>query len=68
MNDLETRRIWSQHDPQRKRLLEPGEKGRSPNQMASRMSRGEFNEDFGQGFQEEFVIGYCFAQQALTFF
>jgi hypothetical protein len=30
--------------------------------MASGLSRGEFNEDFGQGFQEEFGAGYCFAQ------
>jgi hypothetical protein len=30
--------------------------------MASWMSRREFNEDFGQGFQEEFGAGYCFAQ------
>jgi hypothetical protein len=36
------------------------------NQMASRLSRGEFNEDFGQGFQKEFEAGYCFAQQTPT--
>jgi hypothetical protein len=30
--------------------------------MASGLSRGEFNEDFGQGFQKEFEAGYCFAQ------
>jgi hypothetical protein len=36
--------------------------------MASGLSRGEFNEDFGQGFQKEFGTGYCFAQQALTKF
>jgi hypothetical protein len=28
------------------------------NQMASRLSRGEFNEDFGQGFQKEFEARY----------
>jgi hypothetical protein len=34
--------------------------------MASRLSIGEFNENFGQGFQEEFGTGYCFAQQTPT--
>jgi hypothetical protein len=37
-------------------------KERSSTQMASRMSIREFNEEFGQGFQEEFGVGYCFAQ------
>jgi hypothetical protein len=30
------------------------------------LSIGEFNENFGQGFQEEFGTGYCFAQQTPT--
>jgi hypothetical protein len=36
--------------------------------MASRLSRREFNGDFGQGFQKGFGTGYCFAQQALKKF
>jgi hypothetical protein len=30
--------------------------------MASRLSKREFNEDFGQGFQKGFGTGYCFGK------
>ena len=36
--------------------------------MASRLSRGEFNEDFGQGFQKEFEARYGLREQTVNHF
>jgi hypothetical protein len=36
--------------------------------MASRLSRGEFNEDFGQGFQKEFEERHGLCEQTINFF
>ena len=36
--------------------------------MASRLSRGEFNEDFGQGFQKEFEARYGLQEQIVNHF
>jgi hypothetical protein len=36
--------------------------------MASRLSRGEFNEDFGQGFQKEFEARYGLHEQVVNHF
>jgi hypothetical protein len=36
--------------------------------MASRLSRGEFNEDFGQGFKKEFEAGHGLREQTINHF
>jgi hypothetical protein len=36
--------------------------------MASRLSRGEFNEDFGQGFQKEFEERLGLREQTINLF
>jgi hypothetical protein len=36
--------------------------------MASRLKRGEFNEDFGQGFQKEFESSYGLREQTVNHF
>ena len=36
--------------------------------MASRLSRGEFNEDFGQGFQKEFEARHGLREQTINQF
>jgi hypothetical protein len=43
-------------------------KERSSTQMASRLSRGKFNEDFGQGFQKEFESRYGLCEQTVNQF
>jgi hypothetical protein len=36
--------------------------------MASGLSRGEFNEDFGQGFQKEFEASHGLREQTINYF
>jgi hypothetical protein len=53
MNDQEIRRIRSQCDSYRKRLLDPSEKRGRQLRLASRMSRQEFSEDLDMASQKK---------------